>query len=676
MDAAGVGAGLWVSYLFVLFYLLIAAGAVTHKDLFFETPVKLPFLGVDLPLKGFFWLGPALFLIVHAYVFLHFAMLAKKVGVFDQALRAQIEDGDVRTKLRRQLPSNIFVQLLAGPGEDRDGVMGLLLWLIALISLVIGPICLLIFFELQFLPYHHPVIAWWQRIAVGIDLVLMWTFWRRIALRGGAAPDHAGWRGRLIARWQRAFVYTIMITLTCGAAVLMLGVATYPGEGLETWTARQGEFPGRESLNWLRTKLVAGIVNPASRQPESLWANRLVLPGLDVVVHLKLDSETKIDFLPETASLRWRNLDGAVLIDAVLRKVDFTGASLRGARLENANLRQAKLGCGDWLREGTKEKDEERPPICVQLQGASLNFAQLQGAYLGSAQLQGASLNSAQLQGASLVGANFIGAELRYANLQGALLDHAQLQASILAHAQLQGALLTFAELQGAILSSADLQGASLDGAWLLGISLDGAQLQGASLRNINVWRSDLPPATITNALIELASTEPEYPCKDGASGGVCRWTADAFRRFKDEITREVPDSAKRVRILEVIETTLNPDKPYINEDHVSSTWNMSNLSKPTVFDHEAELARTWQEVGCAIGGSSFVVSQFTRRMIQSGDRFGIVINSQSPFTYDSPFPAKLAAAFLDPGCAGAKGISAETTAILTKLRGPTPSTP
>ena len=41
-DAAAVGGGLWLSYLFVLFYLAVAAGAVTHADLFFENPVKLP----------------------------------------------------------------------------------------------------------------------------------------------------------------------------------------------------------------------------------------------------------------------------------------------------------------------------------------------------------------------------------------------------------------------------------------------------------------------------------------------------------------------------------------------------------------------------------------------------------------------------------------------------------
>jgi hypothetical protein len=101
VDAAGISTGLWLSYLFVLFYLLVAVSAVTHRDLLFESPVKLPFLGVDLPLKGFFWLGPLLFVVVHAYVLLHFVMLAGKVGIFDVQLRAQIEDPHVRTTLRR-----------------------------------------------------------------------------------------------------------------------------------------------------------------------------------------------------------------------------------------------------------------------------------------------------------------------------------------------------------------------------------------------------------------------------------------------------------------------------------------------------------------------------------------------------------------------------------------------
>jgi hypothetical protein len=62
-DAAAVGGGLWLSYLFVLFYLAVAAGAVTHADLFFENPVKLPFLSTELRCSVLL-LAPILFLIV------------------------------------------------------------------------------------------------------------------------------------------------------------------------------------------------------------------------------------------------------------------------------------------------------------------------------------------------------------------------------------------------------------------------------------------------------------------------------------------------------------------------------------------------------------------------------------------------------------------------------------
>jgi hypothetical protein len=43
--------------------------------------VKLPFLGVDLPLVAFFFLAPILFIVSHGYTLVHFVMLAAKVGV-------------------------------------------------------------------------------------------------------------------------------------------------------------------------------------------------------------------------------------------------------------------------------------------------------------------------------------------------------------------------------------------------------------------------------------------------------------------------------------------------------------------------------------------------------------------------------------------------------------------
>jgi hypothetical protein len=71
---------------------------------------------------------------------MHFIMLGKKASRFHNELRRQFpdsetksqksgaaSDGDnkeIRDKLRRLLPSNIFVQILAGPPELRRGIFG------------------------------------------------------------------------------------------------------------------------------------------------------------------------------------------------------------------------------------------------------------------------------------------------------------------------------------------------------------------------------------------------------------------------------------------------------------------------------------------------------------------------------------------------------------------------
>jgi hypothetical protein len=148
-DAASVGGGLWLSYLFVLFHLAIAAGAVTHADLFLENPVKLPFLNVELPLLAFFFLAPILFLVVHSYTLVHLVILTDKAKRFHQALHAQIGDGSIRDGLRRQLPSNIFVQFLAGPAQVRESAFGWLLEAIAWVTLAIAPVLLLLLMQIQ-----------------------------------------------------------------------------------------------------------------------------------------------------------------------------------------------------------------------------------------------------------------------------------------------------------------------------------------------------------------------------------------------------------------------------------------------------------------------------------------------------------------------------------------------
>jgi len=477
-DAASVGVGLWLSYIFVLFYLAIAAGAVTHADLLLKNPVKLPFLSIELPLLAFFFLAPLLSLIVHAYTLVHFVLLAKKAGRFHNELRKQIPDSsenskaaDIRTALQWQLPSNVFVQFLAGPDDIRDGGFGFLLKTIAWTTLVVGPIALLLLLQIQFLPYHHLGITGTHRVALLADLVLIWWLWRKIL---GGRGDLRGWLS-----WKSWAKTVLALVPTAFAVLFSWTIATIPDERQET------------------VEFIFGF-------------NTIVLPRFDIYEALKIGDPKKVDWKKYVIDLRGRHLEHAYLEGATLNRADLTGAFLGGAFLDGSDLQGASLN-GAHLQGARLYK--------AQLQGASLVYAELQGAQLSFAQLQGAELGSAQLQGASLVYAELQGAELSIAQLQGAELFNADLQGASLFGAQLQGASLSEAHLQGASLAGAELQGASLSEAHLQGASLEGAQLQGASLA----------VAELQNVCIPLACGPGPIPTagrhlRSGCDSG-CGWS-------------------------------------------------------------------------------------------------------------------------------------------------------
>jgi hypothetical protein len=119
-----------------------------------------------------------------------------------------------------------------------------------------------------------------------------------------------------------------------GREVFVICVATFPGEWLDGGT-----------LSFGHKLLIAGDVDLRNRKPSSLWSNRLVVPGIDVVDHSKYDSEEKLSALPQAVSLRMRDLSGAVLIGATLRKADFTAARLDRALLDDADLRESTFEC-------------------------------------------------------------------------------------------------------------------------------------------------------------------------------------------------------------------------------------------------------------------------------------------------------------------------------------------
>lgn len=139
-DAGGFMRGLWVTFVSLQAYLAIATGSITHRQLFLESPIKLPLVDVELPLVAFFVIAPALFVVFHYYLLIQARLLADKVARLNEfiaaarraAQNAQSTSAEAAERaLRLQLPNDIIVQYLAGLRDGRERGLGWALGLVA-----------------------------------------------------------------------------------------------------------------------------------------------------------------------------------------------------------------------------------------------------------------------------------------------------------------------------------------------------------------------------------------------------------------------------------------------------------------------------------------------------------------------------------------------------------------
>lgn len=414
---------LWFSFLTFMLYLAIATGTTTHRMLFLEEPLNLPVLNIKLPLLGFYFLTPVIFVIFHFYMLLNLVLIARTAKSFEDAVtRAFPEDNEARENFRMRIENTLFVQLLVGGMLERDGINAKLLSLMALITLSLVPVALLLMIQIKFLPYHSEPITWLHRGLLALDLMLVWTLWPGYRSGWGVVRlwPKKGWR----LAWPGA--------LSAAALAFAVLVATFPDEQMYLAT------------NWLHgsyyREVSTGWISPHDRPKWYGWIapiSRLVLRGEDLIDDPKLKqiiekNEGSADTLRcvPTLSLAGHDLTGADLSNADVQHVDFSRAILN-----HANLMLA------WAKNAHFDN--------AQLQGASLDHAQLQRASLDSTQLRAAVLDFAQLQGATLRDAQLQGASLGGAGLQGASLFGAQLQGTLLNSAQAPGRLTRWCSAPG-----------------------------------------------------------------------------------------------------------------------------------------------------------------------------------------------------------------------------------
>jgi uncharacterized protein YjbI with pentapeptide repeats len=518
-DSATRVSTIWVSFLIFSLYLLTAAATVTHRQLFLAEPVKLPVLNIDLPLWGFFFLAPILFVILHVYVLLQVILLARTAAAYNEAVRQVAARDDLspeqNASLRQRLANTLFAQIFAGSPREREGAFGWLLKSMAWITLALAPILILLVFQFKFLPYHSHFVTWTHRLLIVLGFAVAFQLWP-LVLNPARDFQWPNIRWRLgktgkshldlfqpLGDWRGALQNLRPLALPAASAglfiLISLSLATFPGElHLNVLAGRSVDAVECDRLVQRKFDFV------------DLRFDRLALERIDVIDHdklAKIESATSKDgerpFEGErTRLLRDRDFHCADFSSySDLRRVDLSNSRMRTAQFSDAKLDGASFDGADLRGASFRYAKAQHASFKdAQLQGAWFDRAQLEGAAFGGANLEEAYLAGAELRAASFDSARLMGASLKDARLQEAILDSADLRGAYLENASLQGASFDYTDFRGASLDKAELQGASLYRAQLQGASLDGTKLAGAVLDTVQLQGASLVGALMQGA--------------------------------------------------------------------------------------------------------------------------------------------------------------------------------
>ena len=519
--------------LLIFIFLIFAVLQTTDVDLLVGKTLKLPVVGVDIPLTALYLLSAPLTFFVHLNLLRNIEAHAVKLKAWQKA------NQDQPLKAADLFP---FIFDLAVVDHE-SSLAGLTRWFSQLVIYWLGALTLLLIFW-RFTDYQS---LWITSLHAGflfIDLfVLRITRQKILDILSNSEAEKTD-ESKILSVWQSVkwYLFLFLGGWTCTRNRI--------GERLSQITGfviafisymhlflffsyifpllHRYDFPNRlnniahENVLFLGSTLI-GIT--------SLFQPILIIDQQENLLALNesllrlqhgLSSNPKEDFGEwslehgvgidlRNRKLRYAQLRNADLRRAQLRKTDLFRANLERAKLQGADLRDAKLQHAVlWGAELQRAN-----LLQANLQDADLRVAKLQGADLRRAELQGANLRRAELQGAGLGRAKLQGANLRRAELQGAGLGRAKLQGANLRRAELQGAGLGRAKLQGADLRVAKLQGTSLREAKLQGADLRIADLQGADLRNFDFGGVDLNKTmtkdVFTDAPFHLRESDPIY---------------------------------------------------------------------------------------------------------------------------------------------------------------------
>jgi hypothetical protein len=152
------------AFVAALAFVVVTIYTITVRDLLALAPVKLPFIGLSVPLNAFFVWTPPVVIAIHIVILLRLARLREKLAAIDGA----VPEGAMGESHRLRVVSNFFAQMIV----DRPKARGRrwLLWFVFVSAVLLAPFLTLLLLIVRALPLHDVSLTLWQNAALSVDL--------------------------------------------------------------------------------------------------------------------------------------------------------------------------------------------------------------------------------------------------------------------------------------------------------------------------------------------------------------------------------------------------------------------------------------------------------------------------------------------------------------------------
>jgi uncharacterized protein YjbI with pentapeptide repeats len=408
----------WIGFITIGAFIFASAMSVTHRDIFLESPLKLPIVSVEMPLWWFFFASPLLIFALHVFVLVKYRLLLDSLSQLRALEKCEDKDsgnGHPRD-IEQHLNTSILMQSLAGGNRTTATNFVPSNRFTSFFSPILGaslsflPIGLFLTMQARILPYQEISLDVLFRVLIILDgLIIFWAF---------------------SEYWQKSNTRFWLMFLAAAFAVL----ASTAWMSSDPHRIKTGFWEKQIWFPW------SPILAPKNRD----FVDNAVLSSEEGRVTTILRNRSFIGARLQYADLRGVDLQNSNFRYAKLLRTRFDGAVLKGSKFDFANLREASF-IGAHMDDTTYV-------------GADLGKADFSGADIRRGDFHGANLEQGHFDGSGLKNALLVGTNLRDTRFIGANLKNASLMASYLGNTDFSGAELKNADLTGTIFTGEELR--------------------------------------------------------------------------------------------------------------------------------------------------------------------------------------------------------------------------